>query len=198
MAYKLKNLRILVIDDNTPVRMLIRTLLLDLGFGVVDVAPNVQAGWELYRSYKPDVILVDWRLDDSEGLEFVRRVRKDRSSPTPHLPMIVMTGYTNKQRVFEARDTGVTEFLIKPFSIQALTEHLTHIIEKPRDFVMAPGFTGPDRRRRRDTVPDDGKKRKVDKSTPAKPKKTTVKTELQQNANYLDLRGNVYNPSDKN
>jgi len=161
MAYRLKNLRILVIDSNMPVRNLIRSILLDLGFGVVDAAKDTEEAWTMYHENRPDTILLDWRLDDTEALNFVRRIRMELGGSAQRVPVIIMTGHTNKERVMLARDTGVTEFLIKPFTINALVKHFTNLIEKPRDFVKAPSFVGPDRRRRADgSVPD--KKRKQD------------------------------------
>jgi two-component system, chemotaxis family, chemotaxis protein CheY len=195
MSYKLKNIRVLVIDDNMPIRMLVRSLLLDLGFGSVDVAADGEEGWKSYCLHKPDIILVDWRMDKVDGVEFTRRVRSDNTSPKSKVPVIMMTGFTNKQRVFAARDVGVTEFLIKPFTVQTLAAHLMHVIERPRDFVIAPNFVGPDRRRRKDDVDDDGKKRKTD------PKKRRSKTqddaEHKKSTKYLDLRGGVYKPPEE-
>ena len=58
-----------------------------------------------------------------------------------------MTGYSAKLRVFEARDQGITEFLVKPFKAEDLYARLEKLIEKPRSFVDASNFFGPDRRR---------------------------------------------------
>lgn len=166
MAYRLKNLRVLLIDDNQPVRLLIGNLLKDLGFTQVDMADNTSEGWDLYCAHKPDILLVDWRMDHPEGLEFVRRVRGSRTSPTPDVPVIMMTAYTNKDMLFQARDSGITEFLIKPFTVETLTRQISQLIEKPRDFVIAPKFVGPDRRRRNIAATESAKKRKADKSAP--------------------------------
>jgi len=132
-----------------------------LGFGHVYAEASVEKGWNTYCTQQPDIILVDCRMDNQDGIEFIRRVRKEPGSPNPSVPIVVMTGFTNKQRLFNARDAGITEFLIKPFTVQTLVERLTYIIEKPRDFVLAPKYTGPDRRRRREDVVEEKKKRVV-------------------------------------
>jgi two-component system chemotaxis response regulator CheY len=62
---------------------------------------------------------------------------------------IMMTGYSDKVRVEEARDVGVTEFLAKPFTAQDLYARIEKLIEKPRRFVEAEAFFGPERRRRK-------------------------------------------------
>jgi two-component system chemotaxis response regulator CheY len=58
-----------------------------------------------------------------------------------------MTGFSEKNRVIEARDAGVTEFLVKPFNTRDLYSRMLQIIEKPRQFVRADQYFGPDRRR---------------------------------------------------
>ncbi len=201
MSYKLKSLRVLVIDDNAPIRLLVRSLLLDLGFGHVHAEADAQQGWECYIKDRPDIILVDWRMDKQDGIEFTRRVRQEKSSHNPTVPIIIMTGFTNKKRVFDARDSGVTEFLIKPFTVQTLSDRLTHIIEKPRDFVLANQYVGPDRRRRKDEVAPTEKKRKADKLAEKAAEKAAEKTPVtagpQKSKKYIDLRGGTDNKTNK-
>lgn len=220
MSYNLRALRILVIDDNMPIRMLIRSLLLDLGVGSVDIAANGQEGLEKYDLTKPDIILVDWRMDKMDGIAFTKAIRKYPTLHAKHIPIIMMTGFTNKQRVFLARDAGITEFLIKPFTVQALAKHLTHVIEHPRDIIDAPKFLGPDRRRRKDEIDAESSKRKVDrkKREPEKVQASSARLPIRntvapvvkkpehapehvsvdaegrpvKNKNYLDLRGGVF------
>jgi two-component system chemotaxis response regulator CheY len=81
-------------------------------------------------------------------LEFTREVRTAPGSPNPFIPIVMITGHTEKHRVQAARDAGITEFLAKPFTAQSLFAHLAIIIEHPRPFVRCPGYFGPDRRRK--------------------------------------------------
>lgn len=150
MTYQLNNIRVLIVDDNQPIRLLLRGLLLDLGIGMVDVASNTQQGWDLFCQYKQDLLLVDWPAVNTTSLDFVQRVRRDPYTPDALVPILLMTGFSNEERVYKARDAGITEFLMKPFTIQNLVRYLTHIVENPRAFVATPVFSGPDRRRRRD------------------------------------------------
>ncbi len=151
MTYQLKNIRILVIDNNPPIRQLLRTLLLDLGIGMVDIATDTEQGWNLFSQFKQDLMLVDWPVIAShQALDFVQRVRRDPTCPNPYVPILFMTGFSNEERVYQARDAGITEFLMKPFTVQNLVRYMTHIVENPRAFVQAPLFIGPDRRRRQD------------------------------------------------
>ena len=85
-----------------------------------------------------------------DGISFTRRVRNDPSSANQFTPVILMTGFTEKRRVMEARDAGITEFLVKPFNARDLYRRMAQIIEKPRQFVRSEDFFGPDRRRKSD------------------------------------------------
>ncbi len=85
-----------------------------------------------------------------DGLEFVRLVRTDTESPNPFVPVIMLTAHTEAKRVVEARDAGVTEFLAKPISAHQLYSRILAVIERPRPFIRAKAYVGPERRRRQD------------------------------------------------
>ncbi|MDO9079054.1 MAG: response regulator, partial [Brevundimonas sp.] len=65
----------------------------------------------------------------------------------PYLPIIMRTGHSEKSRVYEARDAGVTEFVVKPITAKAILDRIQAVIFKPRPFVKTDGYFGPDRRR---------------------------------------------------
>ena len=87
------------------------------------------------RDRKPDFVLTDLSMKPVDGIEFTRRVRLGRDSPNPYLPIIMVTGHTERPRVEAARDAGVTEFLAKPITTQNLLVRLVEIVERPRPFV---------------------------------------------------------------
>jgi DNA-binding response OmpR family regulator len=64
------------------------------------------------------------------------------------VPIIMITGHTEKHQVEAARDAGITEFLIKPITAQSLFSRITEVVERPRAFVRCESYFGPDRRRR--------------------------------------------------
>ncbi len=74
-------------------------------------------------------------------------VRTGKDSPNPFVPIIMTTAYADKQRVMEARDVGITEFIAKPLSAKTLMGRITAVIEHPRAFVRSARYFGPDRRR---------------------------------------------------
>lgn len=150
MAYQFKNIKILVVENNDPMRNLVKSLLLTFGVGEVMGAVNGEQGFDVFCEESPDLVIADWLMDPVNGIELVEKIRRDSRSPNPFVPVILMTGFSEKRRVEWARDTGVTEFLVKPFTARTLYERIAIIIERPRQFVRAPDFFGPDRRRKSD------------------------------------------------
>jgi PleD family two-component response regulator len=148
MGYNLSKLRVLIVDDSKNMRMLVRTVLNAIGVTTVREAGDGHAGLQELRANPIDIAIVDWVMEPMDGLEFVRQVRSADDSPNLFLPIIMMTGHTERHRIFKARDAGVTEFLAKPITAKTLLLRLTNIIEHPRPFVRAKGYFGPDRRRR--------------------------------------------------
>ena len=102
----------------------------------------------------------------TSGIELVNRIRNSPDSPNKMVPIIMMTGYSAMPRVSEARDSGATEFLVKPFSANDLARRIAYVINKPRDFIETEDFFGPDRRRRVMENFDGTRKRAEDRSNP--------------------------------
>ncbi len=151
MSFDLSTLKILLIDDAPTIRRLIQQLLRNFGIGEILVAPNVQQGMQLIELESPDIVIVDWELDDSQsGLDLIRMIRVPESTPDPYLPIIMLTGHSEKAKIVEARDAGITEFLAKPISPRGLYARIMSVIENPRSFIHTPDYFGPDRRRRND------------------------------------------------
>lgn len=150
--YSFDRVRILVIEDNQPMLDICRTLLLTFGVGEVLTARNGEEGFKIACKENPDIIIADWMMEPTDGISMTRRVRKDSFSPNHYVPIILMTGFSEKKRVVQARDAGVTEFLVKPFTARDLYKRIAQIIERPRQFVRSEEFFGPDRRRKSDAV----------------------------------------------
>ena len=150
MTLKLENLSVLVIEDTIPMRKLIVSVLESLGVATVYTADNGAHGFVQYQKYNPDIIITDWLMQPVDGIEFVKMVRSHPESQNRMVPIIIITGYSAITRVVEARDQGVTEFLVKPFTASDLAKRMAYVINRPRDFVEAPKYYGPDRRRKRD------------------------------------------------
>lgn len=149
MSYQLHRISVLVVEDNQPMLDITKSLLVTFGVGHVIGAQNGDIGFKRFCEYNNDIIIADWMMKPTDGISFTRQVRNDSQSPNPYVPIILMTGFSEKRRVLQARDSGVTEFLVKPFNARDLYRRLVQVIERPRQFVRAPDFFGPDRRRKK-------------------------------------------------
>ena len=140
-------LRLLVIDDNPHMRRIIRTLL--HGFGARDVfeAEDGATGLDAFTHNIPDIVLIDWAMPVFDGLELTKMIRQADANANPFVPIIMITGHTEKNRVTAARDSGITEFLAKPISAKALYQRIVNVIAHPRPFIKTKTYFGPDRRR---------------------------------------------------
>lgn len=165
MSEKLQKLTILVVDDNRPLVEMTKSLLTRFGVGTVLTAFDGQAGFEAFCEHRPDIVISDWMMQPMSGIEMAHLIRHDRASPEPTVPIILMTSLDEKQRVMQARDEGVSEFLQKPFTAHELYKRLLQVLERPRPFVEAGGFYGPDRRRTRDGLFSGIDRRGVEKKT---------------------------------
>ena len=77
-------------------------------------------------------------------------VRTSSDSPNPFMPIVMITGHSERSRVNAARDAGVNEFLVKPVTAKSLMDRINTVVNHPRSFVKGGTYFGPDRRRRKD------------------------------------------------
>jgi DNA-binding response OmpR family regulator len=148
-----KRLSFLVIDDNPATRHIVRTMLSAFGVREIAVAADGPAGIKLAFARAPDMVLLDWTRPGPGGLELVRLLRAP-ASPIAQVPIIMLSSRRREAEVVAARDAGVTEFLIKPFTAEILHQRIAGVLAKPRAFVDSATFRGPDRRRRSSEPPE--------------------------------------------
>lgn len=143
---------VLVVDDNHYMRVIVGTMLRSMGITLIREASDGIDALEIVRDWRPDVIILDLMMEQLDGIEFTKLVRRGTDSPNPYVPIIMMTGHTDRRRVIEARDAGVNEFVAKPLTARALIDRMRSVINNERGWVKSVGYVGPDRRRR--TPPD--------------------------------------------
>lgn len=136
-----------VVEDNIHMRRLIRTLLYSFGSREIYEAEDGAGGLEAVEMYSPDILITDWKMPIFDGLEFIQMIRNPDACNNAYIPIIMITGHSERKRVMAARDIGVTEFLCKPFSASALYERIVHIILEPRPFVRNNKYFGPEVRK---------------------------------------------------
>ena len=148
MKVKFAPLHVLVAEDLQPMRELIKEVLRAMGVGDITAARDGEDAYHKYMTYNPDIIITDWDMPVCDGLELAQKIRRSKNSPNRKIPIIMVSGYTSQQKISEARDCGITEFMAKPFSSEDIAKKILHIVNSPREFVIAPGFVGPSRRRK--------------------------------------------------
>jgi two-component system, chemotaxis family, chemotaxis protein CheY len=138
---------VLIVDDEYYTRKIIHTLLLTMGCTKIHEANDGASGLDAVRSFKPDIVLLDWEMPGVDGAEFVRRVRSPGTFPLPAVPIIMLTAHGERSRVMEAVRLGVHEFLLKPVSSNALRARMLSVLTKPRPMVKRGDYYGPEPRK---------------------------------------------------
>ena len=144
--YDFQDLRVLVCDDSQPIRALVKVCLAAFGIKDIHEAANCDTAFEILMETDPDLVITDWNMPPTNGLEFVERVRRSMEAPNPYVPIIMLTGHSEVERVKIARDAGVSSFLAKPISAHSLYKRLASLVEDQRMYVRSHDFFGPDRR----------------------------------------------------
>jgi len=145
---------LLIVEDNDASRRLVMELLRAAGFTNLSFARDAEEAIEHLQSQAPDILLLDWGLPGMSGLELVSLIRQsaltpDPRFPNPALPVVMLTARQREHDVKAARNAGINEFVVKPFSTASLLRAISSALTKKRRFVATEAFTGPDRRRRK-------------------------------------------------
>jgi two-component system, chemotaxis family, chemotaxis protein CheY len=147
MSYNFERLNVLLIEDDQAMRALVRDMLFAFGIQNIATATDGSRAYAELRHFPADFVITDWAMEPLDGIEFTKMVRTAADSPNPFVPIIMLTAHSQRQRILHARDSGVTEFLAKPMTANALYSRIASIIETPRPFVRTSDYFGPDRRR---------------------------------------------------
>lgn len=182
LAARLGKVHVLLVDDDTAILHLLRGLLQQVGFTRISTATNGSQAIEMLKDKGPnkgiDLIITDWNMEPVNGLELIKFVRTSNESPNPYMPIIMLSGRGEWTDVEKARDTGFSEYLIKPFSAKSLCDRILLCVENPRAFVSTANYKGPSRRRKSDKLPpgvtQDRRQRTVENNLPGKALKSKI------------------------
>lgn len=154
----LTELDVLVLEKTKFMRDTLSGVLRGLGVSKVRAAADQGEAFRLFATSAPDIVFSDWcpRLD---GIGFLKLVRRHPSSPNPFVPVIMVTANTEAHHILTARDSGMTEYLVKPFTATGVYKYVSAVVEKERLFVKHRSFFGPNRRRR--NLPHNGENRRA-------------------------------------
>jgi DNA-binding response OmpR family regulator len=150
--YDLQQLRIMAVDDNRHMSQLLGAILRGLGIQYFEAYNDAAKAYRAIGEFRPDIVFLDWDMPKLDGAAFADRVRRDPGSPNHFLPIVVISAFGDREHVTRARDAGVHEFLVKPVSGRGVYDRIVSIIERPREFVRAPKYVGPCRRRHKEAI----------------------------------------------
>lgn len=125
------------------------------GFGARDClkATTVEEAQRIVREKKIDLMFVDINLKGSDGLEFVRWLRRSEIEVNQATPVVVVSANGSNQTVIAARNAGASFFLVKPLTPESVLGRVMYVMKDNRDFIVAKTYAGPDRRVRFEGVP---------------------------------------------
>jgi len=144
---RLAGMRVLVADDSRYMRQLLKAMLQGIGVGHIVEAEDGSAALRILAREMIHLVFVDMMMAPIDGIELCRKVREDPFSPDRSVPIVMVTGYTDAPRIRRARDAGVNEIMAKPVSLDAVYKRVLAVFERPRPFIAARHYAGPDRRR---------------------------------------------------
>lgn len=123
-----KNMRILVCDDFSTMRRIIRNLLRELGFENVTEADDGSTAMPMLESESFDLLVLDWNMPGTTGIEVLRWVRAHERLAT--LPILMVTAEAKREQIVEAAEAGVSGYVVKPFNAATLSSKLERIFSR--------------------------------------------------------------------
>lgn len=123
-----KNMKILIVDDFSTMRRIIKNLLRDLGFTNTQEADDGQTALPMLQGGDFDFLITDWNMPGMTGIELLKAVRLDDGLKT--LPVLMVTAEAKRDQIVEAAQSGVNGYVVKPFTAQALKEKIEKIFER--------------------------------------------------------------------
>ena len=138
MQLDLSQLLVLVIDDNRFIRRVVHEILRGFNVGYIIEAENGDDALEKFKVVKPDIILCDWLMRPTSGIELLRQIRSSNTPISARTPVIMMTGQLDVSSVLEAREVGVDGYIAKPVTVDGVMTRLVDVIRSSAPLPMAP------------------------------------------------------------
>jgi len=123
-----KNIKILVVDDFSTMRRIIKNLLRDLGFNNTAEADDGTTALPMLQNGNYDFLITDWNMPGMQGIDLLKAVRADPKLAT--LPVLMVTAESKRDQIVEAAQSGVNGYIVKPFTAVTLKEKIEKIFER--------------------------------------------------------------------
>jgi two-component system chemotaxis response regulator CheY len=121
------SMKIMVVDDMSTMRRIVKNLLKQLGFANVDEAENGQEALVKLRADKFGFVVSDWNMPVMSGTQLLRAIRADEGLKA--IPVLMVTAEAQKENIIEAVQAGVSNYVVKPFTAEILQEKMAKIFK---------------------------------------------------------------------
>lgn len=123
-------MKILVVDDFSTMRRIVRNLLVELGFSnpLIQEADDGESAIAMLRSLPFDLVVTDWNMPNMSGIDLLRAIRAEAA--LKGMPVLMVTAENNRDQIIAAAQAGVNGYIVKPFTAITLKEKLAKIFER--------------------------------------------------------------------
>ena len=123
-----KNMKILIVDDFSTMRRIIKNLLRDLGLNNTHEADDGNTALPMLKNGDFEFVVTDWNMPGMQGIDLLKAIRADEK--LCHLPVLMVTAEAKREQIIEAAQAGVNGYIVKPFTAATLKEKLDKIFER--------------------------------------------------------------------
>ncbi|MBT4963632.1 MAG: response regulator [Francisellaceae bacterium] len=123
-----KDISILIVDDFSTMRRIIKNLLRDLGYENTDDADDGDSGLKKLETGKFDLLITDWVMPNVSGADFVRKIRQH--SLLNNIPVLIVTGDIKREIILDAMTIGINDYLKKPFNSEVLLSRIERVFKR--------------------------------------------------------------------
>lgn len=123
-----KSIKILVVDDFSTMRRIIKNLLRDLGFSNIEEADDGLTAMPMLQGGSFDFVVTDWNMPGMQGIDLLRAIRADDG--LKDTPVLMVTAEAKREQIIEAAQAGVNGYIVKPFTAATLKEKLDKVFER--------------------------------------------------------------------
>ncbi|MEV9498884.1 response regulator transcription factor [Aliarcobacter butzleri] len=124
----MKSLKVLIVEDEIKLANLIKASIKELFFKV-NIAKDGIEGLKKFQSFKPDIIISDITMPNLDGLEMCQKIREESN-----IPIVILSAYSQKEKLLKAIDLGINKYFIKPFDIEEFLEYLKNLSKNIKKF----------------------------------------------------------------
>jgi len=123
-----KNMKVLVVDDFSTMRRIVKNLLRDLGFTNIQEADDGSTALPMLQGGDFDFVVTDWNMPGMQGIDLLKAIRADSS--LSHIPVLLITAEAKKEQIVMAAQAGVNGYIVKPFTAGTLKTKIDKIFER--------------------------------------------------------------------